>query len=121
MRQRRFLIRGAQVLSMAAAMTLLSACAIDDILSPKVGDLGLTFLNVTSTVVAGHSHGVVISTDDLASTVDRTYTSSVGAADNHTHRVTLTSAHFATLRSGGSVIVTSTTDAGHAHDFTFRR
>jgi hypothetical protein len=65
-----------------------------------------------------HSHVLEIAIADLDSTADKTY--DIMGGSPHGHSVTITGAQFATLKGGGSVMVTST-DGGadmHSHRVT---
>lgn len=61
-----------------------------------------------------HAHSYNLSGEELASTEDITFV----LTDGHDHDVTLTAAQLATLRSGGTVEVTSgPAGGGHTHTF----
>jgi hypothetical protein len=80
--------------------------------------LGLEdFIVATSTVNAGHSHTAEMPEDDVVLTEAETYESST--ASGHTHMVTLTPGDFTTLRTDAVVVVESSIEAGHSHEFTF--
>lgn len=74
----------------------------------------------TSTVDDGHSHTVCVLTTDLTNppAAGVTYTSS---SVGHTHHITLTMAQLASINGGDSVTVTSTSDAGHTHNWTIKK
>jgi hypothetical protein len=78
-------------------------------------------LTVTSTVVNGHSHTVNVSSGDQLHPADMTYTTS--STLGHTHTVTLTASQLASIASGGTVTMTSSSSAVtgiHTHDFAFQ-
>jgi len=72
-------------------------------------------------ITNNHGHALSIPVADLDSTTDKVY--SIAGTAGHDHTITLTAAQLATLKSGGSVTVTSTvTNAApfgaHSHDVT---
>lgn len=67
-------------------------------------------------ITGNHGHVLVIPRADLDSTTTRTY--NIKGASTHPHEVSLTSAQFAELKAGRSVVLTSTTDANHSHQVT---
>jgi hypothetical protein len=69
-----------------------------------------------SAISANHGHALAVPKADIASTTPKTY--SIKGASGHAHTVTLTVAHYATLKAGKSLVVSSTNDAGHAHQVT---
>ncbi len=70
--------------------------------------------------VAGdnHTHTVSVPASALDSASGQTFTTS--SANSHTHMITLSANSLATIKGGGSVTITSTTNSGHAHDYTVR-
>jgi hypothetical protein len=63
-----------------------------------------------------HGHVLTVLRSDLDSTTAVSY--DIRGSADHTHTVTLTAAQLATLKSGVSVTVTSTTTAYHEHVIT---
>ena len=77
-------------------------------------------VQATSTVSNGHSHSANVPSSDQLKAVATTYTTSNVLA--HDHQVTLNASQLASLAAGGSVTVTTTSNAAtgvHTHDFTF--
>jgi len=80
-----------------------------------------------STVNAGHTHSLCVPTSDMTSppAAGATYTSSNDG--NHTHKITLTAEQLASIASGQSVTVTSTSDVdpinqvAHSHSWTITK
>jgi hypothetical protein len=80
-----------------------------------------------STVNAGHTHSVCVPTSDMTNppATGATYTSSNDG--NHTHTITLTAEQLASIASGQSVTVTSTSDVdptnqvAHTHNWTITK
>jgi hypothetical protein len=62
---------------------------------------------------SNHGHSMTIAPADLSSTSTRMY--AIQGTSDHPHAVTITPAQFATLRSTGTLTVTSSTDDGHPH------
>jgi hypothetical protein len=71
----------------------------------------------TSTVSQGHTHTLCVALAVLTSPPAEGATFLTSTVSGHLHRVTLTEGQLATIDQGGSVTVTSTSDAGHSHDF----
>ena len=67
-------------------------------------------------ITANHGHSLSIAAADLDSTTARTY--SIQGAAGHAHSITLSPAQLASLKAGGTVTVTSTTDFAHEHAVT---
>jgi hypothetical protein len=93
----------------------------DNSTSPTSSDNGTedTDFSVTSSVDGGHSHTIKILYDDIDNppASDKTLTSS---STNHTHQITITATNYQTLKDGGTVTKTSTTDGGHSHTFSIK-
>ena len=71
----------------------------------------------TGAAIAGnHGHVLSIPSADLDSTTDLTY--DITGSANHPHAVTFTPAQLQLLKSGQSVMVTSTTNSAHDHVVT---
>lgn len=70
------------------------------------------------TIGGNHGHVLVVPPEDVQAGQERTYDIQGGSA--HNHRVTLTSANFATLAGGGTITVSSSNDAFHQHSVTVR-
>ena len=62
-----------------------------------------------------HTHTMTVPSSVLDATSAQTFTT--GIAAGHTHMVTLQPSQLATMKGGGSVTVTSSTDDLHAHMF----
>jgi hypothetical protein len=65
----------------------------------------------------GHTHTVTVAAATLNATTDQTFTTSPGGTDGHTHMITLAVANLATIKTGGTATVTSTTTDSHTHMF----
>lgn len=82
----------------------------------------LTSCGSDGVAIAGnHGHAVIIAVADLNSTTAKSY--SIHGTADHDHLITLTVTQLQTLKSGASVIVTSTTTPSttfgtHAHQVT---
>jgi hypothetical protein len=70
----------------------------------------------TDTISANHGHALTVSQADVTAGALKLY--SIMGTAAHDHSVTLTSNSFGTLKSGQSVTLTSTTNAGHSHNVT---
>jgi len=102
------------VAALGGGLGLLAAgCGDDDAPAPGTdagpgGMCSLTSVNIAS----NHGHVLVVQPDDVHAGIPKTY--DITGSATHSHSVSLTAAHFASLERGGSVTVTSTS-AGHTH------
>lgn len=99
-------------LGVCAAGVLLAACGggDDDDSQPKKEDGNAC----SSEISNNHGHSLTISAADQAAGAAKSYDIKGGAS--HSHTVELDADDFAELKSGTSLIVTSSIDAGHSHD-----
>jgi hypothetical protein len=67
-------------------------------------------------ITGNHGHTLTILKADLDSTVNKTYTLGAATTDGHIHTVSFTPTQLASMKTGGTVTVTSTTNVGHSHD-----
>jgi len=67
-------------------------------------------------ITGNHGHTLTILKADLDSTVSKTYNLSASNTDGHIHSVTFTPAQLASMKTGGTATVTTTTNVGHSHD-----
>ncbi|MFQ6611472.1 MAG: hypothetical protein ACE5D2_00010 [Fidelibacterota bacterium] len=74
--------------------------------------------SITSTTNSGHNHSIYIRYADVNNPQanDKTITSS--SNNYHTHTITLTTADYTALKNGDTIVKTSSSDGGHAHQFT---
>jgi hypothetical protein len=72
----------------------------------------------TATISSNHGHTITVTSSDINAGQDKTY--NIQGTGDHPHMVTVTAANFSTLQSNanGSVMVTSTSNAGHTHSVT---
>jgi hypothetical protein len=77
---------------------------------------GGTARTCTETIPFNHGHDLVLPYSDVEAGVEKTY--DIQGVALHLHSVTLTSAHFAQLRNGQPVTVTSTVGDLHSHEVT---
>lgn len=68
----------------------------------------------SSTIDANHGHTLSVSQADVDAGQPKTY--SIKGSSAHDHQVSLTAAHFADLKAGKQVFVTSTTTTAHEHN-----
>ena len=71
-----------------------------------------------NTIGANHGHSFSVPKEDVESAVEKTYTLSEASTDQHIHEVTLTAANFNSLKNNNSIVVNSTSQAGHTHSVT---
>jgi hypothetical protein len=70
----------------------------------------------SSDIANNHGHALTVTLDDAKAGIDKTY--DIQGAAGHTHSVTITSAQFADLAAGKSVVATSTETSLHTHSIT---
>ena len=68
------------------------------------------------TVGSNHGHSLFVSASDISAGVDKTY--SIQGSSGHNHSVTITAAHFASLKNNSSVGIASSSGAAHTHTVT---
>jgi hypothetical protein len=73
----------------------------------------MTCAAMTVQIGSNHGHAMTIAAADLESSAPKTYP--IQGSSSHSHTVTITPAQFAMLRANGTLMVTSSTDAGHPH------
>ena len=90
------------------------------IAAPGCGSSASGDLTVTSSVVGGHSHQITIAGTDIRTPPpgQKVIISTAVGTPSHTHTVTLTTQDYTDIGNGLPVTKTSSTDAGHSHDFS---
>lgn len=78
-------------------------------------------LTFTSSTVQAHTHDVVLELTLLASPPNGNTTKTTSVAAGHSHSVTLSTAELQTIQSGGVVTRVTTLDSGHTHSFSFQK
>jgi len=87
--------------------------AVDETSVPK----GNCLENGTKITISGnHGHILPVSKAEVVASTSKTY--DIQGIAGHTHTVTLTSEDFTTLKTNLSIVIPSTTDAGHTHAIT---
>ncbi|MBA3818434.1 MAG: hypothetical protein H0X17_06045 [Deltaproteobacteria bacterium] len=76
----------------------------------------MTCAATTAAIGTNHGHTITVAPADVAAAVDKTY--AIKGTSAHPHSVRITAAQFVTLRTTGSLTVSSSTDANHAHTVT---
>lgn len=98
-------------------ITTLSCSSDDSDPAPSGGNNQGNCTNGTNSAISSnHGHSLTVSTADVQSGVERTYT--IQGTSGHNHDVTITAANFTTLSSGQTIQVTSTSGNGHTHAVT---
>jgi hypothetical protein len=116
MNRRKFLI-GLSIALIAGPATLsLKGCGKS---SSENAAVPADSFSVTSSLVAGHTHNVVIPFADLATPPSggKTYTSD----GSHQHQITLTQQQLTDINNGGTDSVTSTVVNNHSHEWTIKK
>ena len=102
---------------MGVGVAVIAGCGSSDSAADANSSIGNCLANGTSvTIAANHGHVLVVSKDEVAAAVDKTY--DIMGTATHTHGVTVTAANFATLSGNHSINVTTTTGNGHTHNIT---
>jgi hypothetical protein len=68
------------------------------------------------TIASNHGHTLTVSQADVEAGTLKTY--DIQGTSPHAHSVTVSPGNFTTLRSGGTVQLTSTNGGGHTHGIT---
>jgi hypothetical protein len=89
-----------------------SAASTDDTTDDTSADCSS---DLAATIGSNHSHSLTVPAADIEIGVETTY--DITGTASHSHEVTLTAAHFTSLKSGSSIQVTSTS-SGHTHSVT---
>ena len=84
--------------------------------SASAGDI-----TITSSVDAGHSHDVTIKGTDIESPPAADKTVNATYSGGHRHAITLTPQDYESIKDGGEVTVTSSSNAGHTHTFVIKK
>ena len=106
--------------ALASALVLLLAGILTGFACSKqsasTGDI-----TVTSSVDAGHTHRVTISSADVNNppAADKTIDST--NSGGHTHSITLTIQDYESIQSGSEVTVESSSVGGHTHTFVIKK
>lgn len=103
------------VLQVSAATVVLGLldCGSSDSGSDGGGANSCTTAGIKSAPIDDPKHTFMAPAADVAAAVTKTY--SIQGTSTHDHTITLTAGHFATLKTGMSVSVMSTTTLGHMH------
>ena len=102
---------------MGAGVAVIAGCGSSGGSADANSAVGNCLANGTSvTIATNHGHAMVVSKDEVAAAVDKTY--DIMGTATHTHSVTVTAPSFGTLTGNHSINVTSTTTDGHNHNIT---
>ena len=77
-----------------------------------------TSKDFTSTTDQSHSHTVTVQRSEIDSPPAAGLTRTASSSGGHTHTFIMTQTQLLSVQGGTSVIVTTSTDSGHSHDFT---
>ncbi len=97
-----------------AGVAALASCGGDDGGTPDAP--GGTCTTPSTAISSNHGHVMMVALADVTAGVDKTY--DISGTAGHMHSVTVTAANMASLKTGGTVMVTSTTGNGHTHAVT---
>jgi hypothetical protein len=115
---RRFFLKQLALIPAAAALVNCGVGVGESVDGTESFDTTQSELNscskITTAIAANHGHSLVVSPFDVAAKKTKSYV----LAGSHTHTVTLTAAHFATLSSTGVITVASGNTFGHTHGVT---
>jgi hypothetical protein len=111
--------------TLEAALAILAGCVISisetgcgsDSVTPAPSPVGVV-ADVPGVVSANHGHAITITAAQITAGTGLVDLDIQGQA-THAHKVSVTQANLATLKSRQPVSVTSTTDSGHSHTVTF--
>jgi len=114
--RKQFLMSGLAALGAVELVGGVSGCGSDD--GAAAGGHDCKSENALVDIRNNHGHQLTVSVADVAAGQAKTYDIRGTAA--HTHSVTLSGEHFTKLKSGGQVLVDSTSDGVHLHTVTVR-
>ena len=107
-----------QVVGGGAACTALGAC--DDGGGDAPIDAAPSCLDhgAIAVIAGNHGHSMIVTAAEVAAPMDREYDLTGGA--DHTHTAVVTAAQYEALAATDPIHVTSSFDAGHAHEIAIR-
>jgi hypothetical protein len=97
-------------MGVCVAGVLTAACGGDD------DDDGNGSASCKAAIGTNHGHSMSLSAADVMAGVDKTY--DIQGSSAHSHTVDISAEEFAGMTAGTVLSVTSSTDAGHAHEVT---
>jgi hypothetical protein len=83
---------------------------------PDAPAMPMNCASTGATIANNHGHAITVTAAEANAGVDKTY--QIQGASGHPHSVLITTANFAYLRAMGTLVVTSSIDAGHMHNVT---
>ena len=107
-------VAGAAIVTLPAVSLLSCSSSADP--DPMDDEEGCLANGTSVTVGSNHGHSLTVSKDDVNAGVDKEY--NIQGSSGHAHSVTVTAAHFASLKNNTEVQVTSTEGASHTHSIT---
>jgi len=126
MDRKTFLIKTAGALLLATPAYVLLSCSSssgsdsDDYGSDDDGDNNYETdcleNGARGSISANHGHSLTVSSADVNSGTEKTY--SIAGSAGHSHDVTVSVANFNTLKSNQQIIIASTTGDNHTHQVT---
>ncbi len=95
-----------------AGVATLAACGGDDG-GPADAPAGGSCTTPTATIGSNHGHTLTVTKAEVTAAAAKSY--DIMGTATHTHSVMVSAANFATLATGGTVTITSSS-SGHTHD-----
>jgi hypothetical protein len=111
---RKEFLQGTLAVAGGAALAATAACGGDD----DGGGGGGSSTSCGTTIDANHGHSLSVPKADVDAGTDKTY--SIKGSSAHDHQILVTAAHFASLKAGKEVFVTSTDTAQHNHNVSVK-
>ena len=103
-------------LAVCVAGVLAAACGSDEDANPGGGGTGGGGELCTTSIGTNHGHTMTVTQAHVDAGTAKTY--DIQGGSPHSHTVELSADDFADLAAGTTLIVTSSTDAGHSHEIT---
>ncbi len=103
----------------AVGVAVIAGCGGDDGGgggTPDAPKVPLTCASPNVVIASNHGHMMIVSQTEVDAAAAKTY--NIMGTSLHDHTVMLTAAHFASLKTGGTVNVTSSSDGTHSHTIT---
>ena len=106
------------ILLAAPAYALLSCSSSDDSETDEpqsTTDCSSTGMNA-STIAANHGHSIVVSAEDVANGIEKSY--NIEGTAGHSHIITISAANFALLQNSEQIVINSSSGNNHSHQVT---
>lgn len=101
----------------AVGVAALAGCGGDDGGGGTPDSPAAACTTPAAAIQGNHGHVITVSLADVNANADKTY--DITGTGGHPHMVTVTAAQFTMIKSGQTLMVTSTSGGAHTHAVTF--